>query len=66
MTDNTSWQALTLEAPARTEEGPIWLRMTVRGGNTGGTGTDALYWFQVVQAPSGGLIPTRRSSLIGR
>jgi hypothetical protein len=49
ITDNNDWQTVELNTAARSQDGPIWLRMEAQGGNAGGTGTtDILYWFHVL------------------
>jgi hypothetical protein len=51
--DNTDWQTHTLATTALGEDKPVWMRMRCKGGNSGGMGTDTLYWFQVIDYGGG-------------
>lgn len=48
LADNDDWQKFSLNSGALAAERQLILRMKAKGGNTGGTGADMAYWFQVV------------------
>jgi len=45
MSANTDWQTLTAVYTNTAEAREVMLRVRGTGGNTGGTGTEQLYWF---------------------
>lgn len=58
LTNNTNWQTFTLRSGMITADRPLFLRMRCAGGNSSGTGSDTLYWFQVLK-PAASFIGVR-------